>query len=111
MQATKAKIEAACLEISMPLEAAKSRLEPVREYIALSSIWQTLRDEADDTELCVKVTADIRMYLHDDIYAKVEEFESRLTAQGLNIVDVRLYAFDEDRELYEFSIVVENYIF
>ena len=111
MQATKAKIEAACLEISMPLEVAKSRLEPVREYIALSSIWQTLRDEADDTELCVKVTADIRMYLHDDIYAKVGEFESRLTAQGLNIVDVRLYSFDDTRELYEFSITVENYIF
>ena len=111
MQATKAKIEAACLAIGMPLEAAKSRLEPVREYIALSSIWQTLRDEADDTELCVKVTADIRMYLHDDIYAKVTGLETELTAQGLNIVDVRLYAFDEDRELHEFTIVVEDYIF
>src|SRR5574344_2324582 len=48
LQATKAKIEAACLAIGMPLEVAKSRLEPVREYIALSSISQTVRDEADD---------------------------------------------------------------
>ena len=111
MQATKAKIEAACLAIGMPLEAAKSRLEPVREYIALSSISQTVRDEADDTELCVKVTADIRMYLHDDIYTKVTGLETELTAQGLNIVDVRLYSFDEDRELHEFTIVVEDYIF
>ena len=111
MQATKAKIEAACLAIGMPLEAAKTRLEPVREYIALSSISQTVRDEADDTDLCVKITADIRMYLHEGIYAKATDLETELTAQGLNVVDVRLYAFDEDRELHEFTIVVEDYIF